>query len=257
MNVLISGISSGLGYALASEILSRGDNVYGLSRTFPGKESILNGKSTNQDIAGAKYNENLHGQNLHFASIDLSDLQSISSLLKKLIRNVTVFDLVILNAGVLGKIQEMQDTTLEDLNLSMNVNLWANKIILDVLFSSGSLIKQVVAISSGASVSGQKGWNGYAISKAALNMMIMLYAAEKENVHFISLAPGLVQTPMQDIIAKHSEPEKFPVVERLQKARGTKDMLLPETAAKNILNIIPELIKYPSGSFLDIRKLNA
>ncbi|MBT5707324.1 MAG: SDR family NAD(P)-dependent oxidoreductase, partial [Verrucomicrobia bacterium] len=116
-------------------------------------------------------------------------------------------------------------------------------------------IAQVVAVSSGASVNGNRGWGGYSISKAALNMLVKLYASERQDIHFCALAPGLVDTDMQEHIRTLPDDTPFPSVARLKEASGTDAMPDPQTAGRSFLETVdrlPGLIE--SGSFADIRK---
>lgn len=232
--IYITGVSSGLGYGLAKVYLEQGAAVYGSSRREP-KELVARG--------------------LHFQAIDLGDADSGEALLSEQIKNVHHFDQVILNAGKLGKIRDMRETPLADLRETMEINLWANKWLLDTLFSEGRTIEQVVAISSGASQSGSRGWNGYSLSKAALNMLMKLYAGEQLNTHFTSLAPGLVDTAMQDYITNLPKDERYPPVERLKAAKGTEEMPDGETCARNLIDMFPKLLRLESGSYADIRRL--
>lgn len=165
------------------------------------------------------------------------------------------FDVVILNAAKLGKIRDMRDTSLSDLRETIEVNVWANKWALDVFFSEERTVKQVVAISSGASHSGSRGWNGYSLSKAALNMMVKLYAGERPETHFTSFAPGLVDTAMQDYITNLPEDNRYLPVETLKAAKGTDKMPDGETCARKLMKAFPELLRLESGSYADVRKL--
>ena len=233
--IFISGVSTGLGHALARTALQEGHSVYGISRRQP------------EDI--------LSHPRFHFANCDLATLETIPGALKKIFDGVDTLDQIILNAGVLWRIADMADTSVETLRWMMDVNVLCNKPILDFVFHRNMDVTQVVAISSGASVMGSRGWNGYSISKAALNMLIKLYAAERPDTHFSALAPGLVETYMQDQVKDLPEDPRFPTIERLQKARGTQDMPKPEEASKKLHRIFPKLLKYPSGEFLDIRTM--
>jgi benzil reductase ((S)-benzoin forming) len=234
-NVFITGVSSGLGLALARACLDAGDAVYGLSRREP------------KPLAGRP--------GFHFASVDLSRLDGIAAAVSGLLRPAERLDLVILNAALLGGIGDMADTSLERLRQLMDVNVWANKPVLDAAFA-GRAVAQVVAISSGAAVSGSRGWNGYAISKAALNMLVKMYAAERPETHFSALAPGLVDTDMQARMRDLPDDPRFPTVDRLKKAQGTADMPDPDTAAPRILDAMGRLVSLKSGDFHDIRSLH-
>ena len=233
-NSYITGVSSGLGKGLARMFLEQGVSVYGCSRREP---------------------EDLIDQGLCFQAIDLADADAGEKLLIEQIRDVDSFDVVILNAARLGKIRDMRDTPLMDLRETMEINLWANKWILDTIFSSNRTVRQVVAISTGASQSGSRGWNGYSLSKAALNMLIKLYAGERPETHFTSLAPGLVDTAMQDYLTSLPEDDRYPPLKTLKAARGTDAMPDSETCARRLIDLFPTLLKLESGSYADIRRL--
>jgi NAD(P)-dependent dehydrogenase (short-subunit alcohol dehydrogenase family) len=136
------------------------------------------------------------------------------------------------------------------------VNLWANKPVLDAVFAGGREVAQVVGISSGAAASGARGWNAYAISKAALNMMMRLYAAERPGTHFSALAPGLVDTAMQEQMRGLPADPRFPTVDRLKRAAGTADMPDPDTLAPRLLAGMDRVRELKSGDFHDLRALH-
>lgn len=232
--IYITGVSSGLGYGLAKVYLEQGAMVYGCSRRKP---------------------EDLVSQGLQFQKIDLTDAVAGDKLLDEQIRDVNYFDIVVLNAAKLGKIRDLRDTPLTDLRETMEINVWANKWVLDALFSSERKVSQVVAISTGASQSGSRGWNGYSLSKAALNMLIRLYAGECPETHFTSLAPGLVDTAMQDYLTGLPEDDRYPPLKVLKAAKGTKMMPDGEACARKLIDLFPRLLQLESGNYADIRKL--
>ncbi len=228
-NVLITGVSSGIGRALAADFLAKGYRVYGISRRDPG----------------------LEGPGFTFIPCDLSETETIASSLLQSIPPKTPFTYVILNAGVLGRIEPIAQSSLEELKGVMDINLWANKVLIDILLREQCSIKQMIAVSSGAAVNGSKGWGGYSLSKAALNMLMKLYARELESTHITALAPGLVATPMLNGILETVDPEAFPSVARLQ--AGEKRS--PQEAAELMIGLFPKLLEFESGSFVDVRNL--
>ena len=228
MRVFITGIGSGIGEALSREYLGRGDEVYALGRHIP--ESLPNRK------------------NLHFVKADLFAHEKIESALMRLLPEK--IDLAILNAGILGDIKDMSETDLYELKTVMDLNLWANKIIID--FFKRIETKQIVAISSGAAVNGSRGWSGYSISKAALNMMIKLYAHEMPDTHLSALAPGLVATPMLCHIIEKVDESRYPSVKRLKES----PKLTPEASAKMLTEAFEKLLNYESGRFYDVRRMD-
>lgn len=228
--VFITGVSSGIGYALSQLFLQEGWSVYGISRREP--ETLMKNKQ------------------FYFQPLDLKNLQSIVPTLQVLLRSVSEVELVILNAAMLGDIEDLSDTDIEKLRTIMNVNVWANKVICDFLFQKIS-IKQIAGISTGASQEPYRGWNGYAISKSAFNMLLGLYAQEKTDVHFSILIPGVIDTAMQDYIFQMGDVQKFPKLANLKNLKSSGHMIQPLEWAKRFLAVFLNLKKYPSGSTID------
>ena len=235
MNILITGCSKGLGYGLSRFYLDGGHKVYGISRS--GNAGLEN------------YPAFYHlGQ-------DLSDFESVRKNIPGFLHELKKLDLVILNAGILNDIKDMKDTSLDEIRHVMDVNVWANKVLIDCLFDELDEIVQIVAVSSGAAVSGSRGWNAYALSKATLNMLIDLYSREREKTHFIAMAPGLIDSGMQDYISGLPGEIDFPVVKKLKEAKGTEQMPPPARAAEIVADAIEKAMNYESGSFVDVRQL--
>lgn len=233
--VLITGNSSGLGHGLTEVYLDKGWEVYGVSRRgctdLPGK--------------------------LKDIRCDLTDYEAVPLALETLLMGIGHLDVVILNAGILGKMQDMADSSLADIQQVMDANVWSNKVLLDWLLKSGIRIDQIVLISSGAAINGNRGWGAYALSKATLNMLTQLYAHEFPHTHLAALAPGLVDTAMQDVLCDPAQvdEQQFPSVAKLRAARETPAMPKPRDAGQLIADAIPGLKQLPSGSFADIRTL--
>ena len=235
-NVLITGNSSGIGLALTQALLGKGSVVYGLSRR------------------GCPISH----ENLHDIRCDLGDLSSISHAMSALLEELKKLDLVVLNAGILGEIRSMPETPVSDIEDLMRINVWSNKVLLDWLITESIDCAQIVMISSGAAVNGNKGWSGYSLSKATLNMLTQLYAHEMPETHLSALAPGLVDTAMQDYLCDpaQADAENFPSLSRLREARGTEVMPTPDAAAQKLLTAFPQLLLEVSGSFRDIRTMD-
>ena len=229
-NILITGIGSGLGEALAKEYLERGDTVYSVGRTC---SKVLDSHPR-----------------FFFFPYDLSQTFTLKAEIKPFIEHRS-FDIVILNAGILGNIQTLSKTDLNDIKEVMEVNVWANKELIDVL-SEYSHVKQVVGISSGAAINGSKGWGAYSLSKAGLNMLLSIYAKELPEIHFSTLAPGIIDTPMVRHIINKVDHDLFPSAKKLKQ----QDIQVPKEAAKILLSAFDRLLEHESGSFLDIRTMD-
>lgn len=228
-NILITGVSSGLGEALAEKYLENGDSVYAIGKTLPKKLD--------------------HYPHFFFFPYDLSETFMIQSTLKEFLQHRS-FDIVILNAGILGDIKTLSQTDLMDAKAVMEVNVWANKELIDTL-QAHAQVKQIVGISSGAAVNGSKGWGAYSLSKAALNMLLSVYAKELPEIHFTALAPGVIRTPMVEHIIEEVDDTLFPSAKRLKE----NPIQTVDEAAKNLIDIFPQLLAYESGSFLDVRTM--
>lgn len=235
MNILITGTSSGLGYGLADYYLTNEHIVFGISRKVK-KEQKQN-------------------KNFRFLSQDITNFREVETNIISFLKEVKKLDLVILNAGILNDIKELKNTSLDEIKKVMDVNVWANKVLIDSLFKHIPEISQVVAVSSGASVSGSLGWNAYSLSKATLNMLISLYAKEHSDTHFCALAPGLIDTKMQDYIFELPQEKEFPAVKKLKKAKQSGEMPTVEEAAEINAKAIEKVVNYESGSFLDVRNM--
>jgi NAD(P)-dependent dehydrogenase (short-subunit alcohol dehydrogenase family) len=228
-NILITGVGSGLGEALAREYLEQGDAVYAIGRTFP--------KAFD------------HYMHFFFFPYDLNQTFTIKAEIRPFIENHS-FDTVILNAGRLGEIQTLEQTDLNEIKEVMELNVWANKELIDMLHAYAH-VKQVVGISSGAAVNGSKGWGAYSLSKAGLNMLLSVYAKELPDIHFTALAPGVIDTPMVRHIINKVDAQIFPSAKRLKEG----NIQSPKNAAQLLISTFDRLLDYESGSFLDVRTM--
>ncbi len=235
MNILITGTSRGVGEGLALHYLKNGHTVYGISRSV---------------------NEGLNGHaGFHFLAADISDFQGMKDKLPAFLKSVSKMDLIVLNAGILSEIKDLKDTSIDEIKKVMDVNVWANKLLIDRCFEHLKAIGQIIAISSGAAVSGSRGWNAYSLSKATLNMLVELYAKEHQETHFCAMAPGIIDTAMQEYISGLPGEVDYPVVQKLKKLKGTPDMPKPGEIAAKLADGFEKARNYDSGSFLDIRKM--
>ena len=229
-NILITGVGSGLGEALAKEYLENGDRVYAIGKSIPKKLD--------------------HYPHFFFFPYDLSKTFILQASIQEFIEKHS-FDVVILNAGILGEIQELSKTDLMLAKEVMEINVWANKELIDLL-STHCHVKQIIGISSGAALNGSKGWGAYSLSKTALNMLLSVYAKELPEIHFTALAPGVIHTPMVQHIIDEVDDTVFPSAKQLKSGH----IQTAREAAKHLITIFPQLLEYESGSFLDVRTMD-
>ena len=122
-NILITGCSSGLGQELTQRYLKEGYTVYGISRKKP------------------KFKH----KNFKFKSFDLSKTSNIKKSLKTYIKKIQNIDTVYLNAGILGRIDSMTKLSTKEIKKTLNINVFANKELLDLL--STIEVKNIIGIS--------------------------------------------------------------------------------------------------------------
>ncbi len=231
--VLITGVSAGLGKSLAELYSRQKASVYGLSRQKPDEIAELNHRS-----------------------VDLAQLEDLPQDISTLLTEVKHIDAVILNAAHMGVVEDLRDTSTKLLREIMDINLWSNKVICDTLFNLQIKVSQVVAISSGMSQAKCRGANGYALSKAALNHLMQLYAIEQPGTHFSSLAPGLIDTAMQTTLETHSQKDKFPILLQLEQARNAGAIASPHEVAQQVIYSMPKLLGLPSGSYTTLKEVS-
>ena len=224
-NILITGCSSGLGLALSKLFLQKDYKVFGISRNKP----------------------NLTHKDFYFKSCDLSNVSSVKKILNDFILNIKEIDAVYLNAGSLGKIETLNNVSVENMQNIMNVNVYANKEILDIL--KNIAVNNIIATSSGASINAYKGWSSYCLSKTSLNMLINLYSKEMLNTKLLCVAPGVIKTPMTDVIRFKTDENRFPSVKTLKEAILSS----PEEAALKMYNVYKNSKDFESGSYIDVR----
>lgn len=231
MSLFITGASRGLGKAFVDHYLQKGKDVYALGQS-------------QQKVAYA------------YEAVDIADAKASEDALKTLLDGVNHLDMMVLNAGILGRIQDISSCELARLKHEMDVNMWSNKVILDYVIQQGITVKQVIAISSGASVNGSLGWNGYSLSKAALNMLMKLYASEMKQTHLCALAPGLVKTDMlRGILEGEHDTQKYTSVQSLRDSDAAGQVYSPDVVVQSIFDKMPQILQCESGSFVDIRNL--
>jgi len=235
MNIFITGTSSGIGNGLALEYLKRNVNVWGISR---------------RDIT--EFSEDEHYQHLQ---LDLTAAEEVIKLIPDFLSGTNHLDLVILNACILGEIKFTNEVPVDQMKQVFEINVWANKILLDCLFSHGKKIKQVVGISSKAALRSSPGWGSYSLSKAGLDMLMNIYAKEYPETHFSAFAPGLVDSEIQDYIYQLKDTKKFPTAKNLQEARYTEAMPDAVTAAPMLIEGIEKALNFDSGSHVDVREM--
>lgn len=136
------------------------------------------------------------------------------------------------NAAVLEPVGPLAGVTLDAWRTAMQVNLEAP------LFLTQALLPRlaggrVLHISSGAARNALAGWGAYCVSKAGLLMLYQMFNAELTDVAVGSVRPGVVDTPMQELIRAQDE-SRFPSVERFRRLKEEGQLRSPAEVASFI-----------------------
>ena len=101
-------------------------------------------------------------------------------------------------------------------------------------------LRRVINISSGAGRRPIFGWGAYCAAKAGMDMVSRVAALEAQTartgVEVVSLAPGVIDTPMQGVV-RSASPEEFVDVERFRQMKAAGELRDPADVAADILRL--------------------
>ncbi len=154
--------------------------------------------------------------------LDLRDFDAIDRLGASLYERFGRLDVLVGNAGVLGTLSpvgHIEPATwaeVMDLNVTANYRLIRS---LDPLLRQSDA-GRAIFVTSGAAARPHAYWGAYAASKAALEMLIEIYAAEisKTKVRANLLDPGAVRTAMRATAFPGEDPMTLPPPEAITEA---------------------------------------
>ena len=226
--ILITGNTAGIGLKL-NTILKKNNRIIGISKS----------KSLDKNFIQIKVN--------------FQKIKSLARIINKE-KFPKKIDYLILNAGILGKIENISKISIEEFLKILKINFLSNKVIIDSLLKKKINIKNIIAISSGAAKSGKDGWSLYCTSKAAFYQLINIYALEYKKTKFINLAPGLAKTRMQEQIYKVKN-KNITSVKKFQELYKKNRIASPEIVAQNIILFLKKINQFKTGSFVDLRDI--
>jgi NAD(P)-dependent dehydrogenase (short-subunit alcohol dehydrogenase family) len=143
-------------------------------------------------------------------------------------------DLLVNNAGVLGPSPRPQlaDYPVAELARVFEVNVLAPLALVQAALPHLSSGAVVVSITSDAAVEPYEGWGGYGSSKAALEQLTAILAAEHPELRVYTVDPGDMQT--------RTYQQAFP-------GEDISDLPPPEESVPGLVELIEG--SYPSGRF--------
>jgi NAD(P)-dependent dehydrogenase (short-subunit alcohol dehydrogenase family) len=207
---LVTGASRGIGYATALALAKAGAHVVATARTVGGLEEL-------DDAIRAE------GGSATLVPLDLKDHEGIARLGAALNDRYQRLDIFIGNAGILGPLSPLGHVEPKAWDDVIAINVTANW---HLIRSMDPLLKlsdagRVVFLTSGAARNPRAYWGLYAISKAALDTMARVYAAEtiKTNIRVNLFSPGPTRTRMRAAAMPGEDPMSLktpePVAEKI------------------------------------------
>jgi NAD(P)-dependent dehydrogenase (short-subunit alcohol dehydrogenase family) len=206
---LVTGASRGIGAALALQLAEAGCHVVAVARTVGGLEEL------DDKIKAA-------GGSATLVPLDMKDMDGIARLALALNERYSRLDVLIGNAGVLGPLSPLGHVEPKDWNNLLAVNITANWQLIRTMdpLLKASPAGRAVFISSGLGWLGHAYTGPYAASKAALNALVQVYAAETATtkVKVNAFNPGPTRTKMYASGWPGVDPETLPPPEDVAKA---------------------------------------
>ena len=187
--VLITGASRGLGRALAEALARKGARLALVARDAGPLSDVVSTLRAN-------------GADAHAIAADISDKTAVHKIAGQAQGLIGEIGIAIHNASTLGPtpLRLLLDTECEDLARVLDVNLVGPFRLTRVIAGSMALRRRglVVNVSSDAAVEAYPTWGAYGVSKAALDHLTRIWAAElaEHGVRFLSIDPGEMNTRM-------------------------------------------------------------
>jgi NAD(P)-dependent dehydrogenase (short-subunit alcohol dehydrogenase family) len=201
---LVTGASRGIGRATALTLAYAGAHIVAIARTTGALEEI-------DDAARAA------GSSATLVPLDMRDYAGIYRLASALNERYQRLDVLVGNAGVVGQRSPLDHIEPQNWDEVMAVNVTANWHLIramDALLKR-SAAGRVVLITSGAATHARAYSGAYSVSKAALNVLARIYAAETDStaIRVNVFNPGPTRTRMRAQVMPGEDPMTLPTPE--------------------------------------------
>ncbi len=230
---ILTGASRGIGEALTRKLIEPGNTVFAVSR------------SMNEDLVELASGLNVP---LFYFEHDLSFREEAELFINEVFSHIQLSDsdriALVNNAGMLEPVAPLKTIDLALAEKHLNLNFLAPLVLSSVFLSKTASFnnsKVILNISSGASFIPYSGWSIYCSSKAGLDMLTKVagleQVAEKYPTKIFALAPGIIETTMQETIRKTNE-NMFPERDSFIKLFEDGKLAKPDDVARIILKTL-------------------
>lgn len=234
-NILISGVSKGLGYEITKLLLEKGYCVYGISRTVTSELVNLQQDYPNL-LKTLKYNlSDVNNIKLNI----FNDFIPLQIPIHGFVNNAAIaYDDIVTNANY------------ERLKSSFEVNFFAPVILTKYVIRNMIFHKtngSIVHVSSISAHTGYKGLSMYAASKGALEAFSKNTAREwgVKKIRSNCIVPGFMETEMSSSLSKEQK-------DKIYKRTSLKEAVNINSVAQTILFLISEESKSITGQNIHI-----
>jgi NAD(P)-dependent dehydrogenase (short-subunit alcohol dehydrogenase family) len=233
---LVTGSSSGMGFATAIMLARAGIHTYASMRNLKKSKTITELAST----------ENLP---LQVVQLDVIDKKSVKEAITKIVTEKERIDVLVNNAGY-GLFGSLEDISIEELKAQFETNFFGvirvTQLVLPIMRKQKS--GTIVNVSSVGGRIGLPVLSAYHSTKFALEGLSesMSYELEPFGIRVVIIEPGVIRTNIMNssVIAKKAQDPKSPYFSLIQKVEYNFKLMMenesspPEEVAKAILGVV-------------------
>src|SRR5205809_2797903 len=221
-SAIVTGVSRGLGAALAAALLERDFVVLGV------------GRGSHPRLTSERY---------RFVRFDLADAARVDEILApelSALASAKPASVCLLNnAATAGPVGTLGRLAAGEIASSLAVNLAAVVTLTNLfcrVFADPEMPRRVINVSSGAAQTALPGESVYCVAKAGMEMLTRALAAEQQAASFraITVRPGVIDTDMQ-VFARSQSPDVLPSVELFKGFHRDGRLVAPSVVASKII----------------------
>jgi NAD(P)-dependent dehydrogenase (short-subunit alcohol dehydrogenase family) len=227
-NVVITGGTTGIGFATAKAFINAGAKV------------LITGRSA---ANLQKASEEINSPNLETLVSDTSNLEGVAALEKSIIESGDKLDVLYLNAAI-ANFGPIEQVTEADFDAQFNTNVKGHFFTLQKLLPHLADGSSVIFTSSVVATSAGIGTSVYSATKGALNRIAGIAANELagRRIRVNTVSPGPIQTPGLDSVADNDAKSNLAAATAFNRL-GTADEI-----ANTVLFLASDAASFISGA---------